>query len=103
MTPQEINEAVARKLGMNFFVDTTKDCEAMVPDYCHDIAAAWEIVDYIALNSKDILLRFRIEKYKNLTKAGWYTEAGGMGGDFTISEDQNEVLPMAIVNAFLKL
>lgn len=59
MTDQEINEAVARKLGF-----VRKDCERlstlhwhcsndhcyadrMLPNYCHSIAAAWEIIESI--------------------------------------------------------
>lgn len=66
MTDQEINEAVAKKLGWakgsyaevesvsgNSWTDYPKEdgTERMVisklPDFCHDIKAAWEIVDFI--------------------------------------------------------
>ncbi len=48
MTDQEINEAVARKLGWKrkaeWEYDTLSSCSAP-PDYCHSIQAAWEMVD----------------------------------------------------------
>jgi len=73
MTDQEINEAVARKLGWKspnhieddcHFCDETKDHHHLwgavvggqktiidpVPDYCHDIKAAWWIVEYCQTN-----------------------------------------------------
>lgn len=51
MTEQEINEAVARKLGWDYrqhhWVDPKRFIETKhVPDYCHSIAAAWEILDH---------------------------------------------------------
>lgn len=58
MTDQEINEAVARKLGWTRYHGTrdnpdTISCRepkgflhASYPDYCHSIEAAWEIVDH---------------------------------------------------------
>lgn len=59
MTDQEINEAVARKLGWKptktkySTFDGQHDAEVIrcrvskMPDYCHSIAAAWEAVKYI--------------------------------------------------------
>lgn len=53
MTDQEINEAVARKLGIDpkatfSGVDNkTGDLKFDVPDYCHSIAAAWEILEFV--------------------------------------------------------
>lgn len=56
MTPQEKNEAVARKLGLeicmknadigDIHINRDGSCGPM-PDYCGSIAAAWEIVDKI--------------------------------------------------------
>lgn len=56
MTDLEINEAVARKLGNTEWTSgadgyktidelTNEEKCYMVPDYCHDIKAAWEIVE----------------------------------------------------------
>lgn len=52
MTDQEINEAVARKLG---YIEckcctpkewlTLEYSHCLLPDYCHDIKAAWEIAE----------------------------------------------------------
>lgn len=49
MTDQEINEAVARKLGYelvkpNWWQFPKETGRGPVPDYCHSIEAAWEIL-----------------------------------------------------------
>jgi hypothetical protein len=43
MTNQEINEAVARKLGRELSVPYLKG-PTYLPNYCSDISAAWEIL-----------------------------------------------------------
>lgn len=54
MTGQEINEAVARKLGWESYAGKKfwKRGEEIIedvdlPNYCHSIAAAWEIVEFV--------------------------------------------------------
>lgn len=42
MTPQDINEAVARELG---YVSASQVPGIYYADYCHSIAAAWEILN----------------------------------------------------------
>jgi hypothetical protein len=48
MTDQEINESVARKLGWEVpgygTERSIKELFKCVPDYCHSIEAAWEII-----------------------------------------------------------
>lgn len=104
MTDSEINEAVARKLGYG-----TPTGNAL-PDYCHSIKAAWEIVDkFPVVNDFRFELRFYWSGYKDGKgygpewMAGWIT--GHMrGGD---REDSIKAFantaPMAIALAFLKL
>lgn len=44
MTDQELNEAVVRKLGKGHIQEGwEKVC--VIPDYCHSIQAAWEMVE----------------------------------------------------------
>lgn len=94
MTDSEINEAVARKMGWIPINDgrwrrddlNELGSAADIPDYCHSIAAAWEIVE----------------------KMGWIHM--GCMKDLTIIYDCDEfelvrahTAPMAICLAFLKL
>lgn len=101
-TDQEINEAVARKLGWKS-EKTIKhsnnncgpDCriieyDTTMPDYCHSIEAAWEIVDYQSgcMSLRDLGLY-------------WICE-------FFVSPEINvtqraDTAPMAICLAFLKV
>lgn len=68
MNDQEINEAVARKLGWThrpiamaghpgFWTRGAYE-RSGIPDYCHSIAAAWEIVDSIY---EEVLLEKHID------------------------------------------
>lgn len=101
MTDQEINEAVARKLGWYFIFHETGthgkrwgnpagtitgflDC----PDYCHSIAAAWGIVEANHLSG---VMRIGL---------GW--RAIGNNGATGASDLQADTAPMAICLAFLK-
>ena len=100
MTPEQINEAIARKLGW-------KPCSCIggphekehraympsmnhkVPDFCRSIEAAFEILDR--------MFSVKIEKISD----EWQCELGdGKNGDEFASADK---LPMAIALAFLKL
>ncbi len=103
MTPQEINEAVARKLGWYALkwrdepgkhpawwgLNQFHQVESLIPDYCHFIAAAWEVVEKC--------FRVKMEKFSD----EWQCELGdGKHGDEFASAD---TAPMAICLAFLKL
>lgn len=68
MTDQEINEAVARKLGWeshpSYIVKNRIDWKTpkggdrnKLPDYCHDIKAAWEIVEFLNSRNYRIILK----------------------------------------------
>lgn len=101
MTPVEINEAVARKLGWT--IDDSgltircrppshlwlSPCDK-VPDYCHSIAAAWEICEYL---QKEHYL-FSID-FEPLSELPWRVTL--------VSIERDEAAPMAICLAFLKL
>lgn len=102
MTDQEINEAVARKLGHTLgccHSDTLEmktgygdlDAYVAIPDYCHSIEAAWEIVE--EANEYEFILIFH----------GWAD--GSKFFEATINEQKAEAdtAPMAICLAFLKL
>lgn len=118
MTPQQINEAVARKLGatdihvlkwpkmvfnnrphpwhgmlVGTFPSVGASGESPVPDYCHSIEAAWEIVE--ANHEK---YAFEIHSSPNdyhafFTGPTWKQTYKG----------QADTAPMAICKAFLKL
>lgn len=85
MTDQELNEQVARKLGKGHIQEGwEKVC--IIPDYCHSIAAAWEIWDHF-------------HEMATLTKheGKWMLDYGRR---FRIVAD---TAPKAICLAFLKL
>lgn len=105
MTPLEINEAVAKKLGWveyegkeppfkgnygpkKLWRKNGKDSVRVLPDYCHSIAAAWEILESVR--------KWEIKREgKTIIVYLWINEHfQGVGGD---------TAPMAICLAFLKL
>lgn len=108
---KRMNEAVARKLGWRFdrtghWHSLPKDgggsCWDALPDYCHSIAAAWEIVEFVRESHG-----FSLEKvpYGGIPK--WDCELYA----FDMTEykrngkiqSQADTAPMAICLAFLKL
>ena len=95
MTNQEINEAVARKLGWKLVGQTwyppnqaTSDLMEC-PTFCTSIAAAWELVDTRHLSG---VMRIGL---------GW--RAIGNNGATVASDLQADTAPMAIALCFLKL
>lgn len=92
MTDQEINETVARRLGKGHIQDGwEKVC--VIPDYCHSIAAAWEIVEYCTENDIAVILDIR--------DGGSYCNFSGDEVGDNIAEA--DTAPMSICLAFLKL
>lgn len=103
MTNQEINEAVARKLGWNYHESLKPVCWQTpagsylreIPDYCHSIEAAWEIVEHYKpeLDSDG----FSLDKDFDSVKASqWDCRFGIVHG-------YADTAPLAICKAFLKL
>ncbi len=110
MTPKEINEAVARKLGWKKHKKTCEVptpgasiftygnhwylegmiCREFIANYCSSIAAAWEIVEKFK--------EYQIEKLKGPTE--YYVRLGNVGDKLWA---KSETAPMAICLAFLKL
>lgn len=92
MTPQEINEAVANKLMVDYCSDpnctVNCPCEEKLKDYCGDIRAAWEIVE------KERMAIYPSGKH-------WVAILSVQRGDqcHTVAD----TAPMAIALAFLKL
>lgn len=108
MTDQDINEAVARKLGLRdcgSFVDKETGGKlsdhimkpdgtfiSKCPDYCHSIEAAWEIVEKV-----DYICRIGYGKYYSCE----FLMAQGERQEYYRAEA--DTAPMAICLAFLKL
>lgn len=110
MTDQEINEAVARKLGwtdlflsQNIGVmdiagkrNPTDTLNSTVPEYCKRIAAAWDVVDWLELNklwwnlSYDPVVKRFLFRYGPFALQGENQQASA------------DIAPMAICLAFLK-
>lgn len=104
MTDQEINEAVARKLGWthlqwregpsfaSHWTGLRKDhsVEVMIPDYCHSIEAAWKIVEH--------LVKTKLVGLVMGAPGKWMFTIEGRK-EMPISD----TAPMAICQAFLKL
>lgn len=90
LVTQEINEAVARKLGWKPNERLRHVLAVQFPpNYCHDMAAAWEIVESLDMTT-----------YINCPAVGgkkWHVAFGDQGW----TEDNSA--PMAICLAFLKL
>ena len=110
MTDQELNEAVARKLGWiekkydwgikwarDSDVQCSDDMEDRAPDYCHSIEAAWEIVEWMQ------------EKYPTEEGNGLLLWRNGdkiiceLNPNLEIVRGVASSAPMAICLAFLKL
>lgn len=108
MTDEEFNEAVAKKLGWKYHEDLKPVCWETpgdsrcflrdLPDYCHSIEAAWEIVEYVNAD------RFRIIKARIIPEWSAVFEFQNLEDkkvtEYFASED---TLPRAICEAFLKL
>lgn len=118
MNDQEINEAVARKLGwipptmakweQNEHLGEGRPLKHLrwhkkeeysevekLPDYCHDIKAAWEVVEYLRKTNTDMRLVYH-PPYGSTES--WSCELEAQ--NFSESADS---APMAICLAFLKL
>lgn len=110
MTDQEINEAVARKLGYvkkgpNALGGAMwKNPDGLITDdifmdYCHSIAAAWEVVEYLAEPNTGFVfgLDWRGDE-------GWWCKMqfGHIDPEISIYED-GDTASKAICLAFLKL
>lgn len=103
---QELNEAVARKLGWHFAEDKVSGdhwhepnekqtggyCHDSVPNYSTDISAAWEIVEKMSEEICFVLIRYQ---------DGWLCDLGHEYDEPDIS--RADTVPMAICLAFLKL
>jgi len=107
MTNQEINEAVARKLGwikvLAGWMDNSRhSIHPNIPNYCTDIADVWEIVEdlpYFKLSTvgyMSIKDRSAITKWECTTVTGAPTQPIGYLAEA-------DTAPMAICLAFLKL
>jgi len=117
MTDQEINEAVARKLGVAVTVGdlkepnqynhdywdglprrTDKNIRLRIPDYCTDIKAAWEVAEKFE----------QFDLKKNWDSGKWTCGIGTWGNGMNPRqsirlEAEADTAPMAICMAFLKL
>lgn len=95
MTDTEINEAVARKLNAWGKEWKISQCQ----DYCHSIAAAWEVVEYkTKLNTGFVFgLGWRGDE-------GWWCkmEIGHIDPEVRVYETA-DTAPLAICLAFLKI
>lgn len=108
MTDQEINEAVARKLGWTQLfrsdnigrIETAgkknpeDDFNTTVPDYCHSIEAAWGVVEYLQAHG----YIFGISN--NPIEKNWHC---AIRHSKSLCEEWGNTVPMAIALAFLKL
>ena len=100
MTDQEINGAVARKLGVNRIIKSSEPSGILqwvepVKDYCHSIEAAWEVVEWIHQNGGKLLWKpmFELSHSGN----GWLCRMRQE------PYEAADTAPMAICLAFLKL
>lgn len=108
MTDTDLNEVVARKLGLNIYPfephTTEKPCVHSVPDYCGSIQAAWEIIQFVIdSHEKQINETGHSETPSFALRMGpvgrWHCDFGNSGD----AGWYQPTAPMAIVKAFLKL
>jgi len=113
-TEQMINEAVARKLGWTQIQKKMRNghpsdqiegvrppsegprCPMFtdIPDYCHSIEAAWEIVEHL---HKEMKGSFRWDFVLERSDRAWRC------GVFDVEDIEADTAPMAICLAFLQL
>lgn len=102
MTPNQINEACARKIGWKKLGDGQwcgpNTISTHVPDYCGSIEAAWEIIEYW-LSSKIKYRSFNLTKNNSVTH--WLAEF--TEGCTFFYETFDKSPSMAIALAFLKV
>lgn len=109
MTDNEINETVGRKLGWKkdaknwWFKPTPGQTHdfvlvGFVPDYCHSIEAAWEVVN----NWFSTEIRFRTFELLKNNGSQWYAQFRQENDD-KIYDSVGSLPSMAICLAFLKL
>ena len=108
MTDTELNEQVARKLGHEWPVvnpEHAPNCPFRKKNYCTDIAAAWEIVEWLEANSMRIdLLNCYPAWIAEHPNEKWKVFIAR----FNVMHNPNmdvfaDTAPMAICVAFLKL
>jgi len=104
MNDQELNEAVARKLGYwkdDILNSYTKGPNTVgpTPNFCEDISAAWEIVTSF-LATRSSLRSFRLD-INNTSR--WYAQFRDAEYERLSYDAIAETAPLAICKAFLKL
>lgn len=110
MTPEEINEKVAVKLGWTYYSSNNtwgrpnahpqENTSRLVPDFCRDIKAAWEVW---AKMSKRYFLTLETEAGEfGCTIVGVW-ENDGLNVGWVIEDVYATTAPMAICEAYLKL
>lgn len=109
MTDQEINEAVARKLGWTLVAGSDnrvwlKDGDpvnsVVIPDYCHSLEAAWQIWEKLRDMGYDLQL-FSSWNRRNIVCFN-LTFKGDISKNYQ-AEAEADTAPRAIVKAFLKV
>lgn len=106
MTPQEINEQIAKRLGYPLIkvtpIDSSgKDEESFhiqTPNFCGEIVAAWEIIDFIG------------DEYCSVSKCleqfeghRWQAQVGSLSLISSKLTAYADTPSMAIARAFLKM
>jgi hypothetical protein len=106
MTDHEINEAVARKLGdktaMKEFQEFHRHCPIScggksTPDYCHSIAAAWQILEYVSRSCPPFPHIFSLHRNRDGTWQCYFPSY------VSTTNAIADTAPMAIALAFLTL
>lgn len=110
MTDLELNEAVAVGLGWNKHPDGQwnkshpSGGEVVMweglPDYCHEIDAAWEVVEFLRQKPLDVDIEiFAGDILYTVT----ITRYDGPNEEVQLGDAQAATAPMAICLAFLKM
>lgn len=116
MTDEEVNIAVARKLGWTYeqnpnaltgYWERGEDFFEVLPDYCHSIAAAWEVVEKMKPDSIAIEHFERgygdTEKWRCVFSCSSPVCDCNDDAETERYEATADTAPMAICKAFLKL
>lgn len=109
MTNQEINEQVGKKLRFEASCHCAEqgfDCDGHdIPNYCTDIAAAWEIMEHLVSLGYGVSIDHYDAEERTFGErmyCNWHCNISGVKGN-AWSDGYGDKAPMAICEAFLML
>lgn len=105
MTNQEINEAVAKKLGLRCCPWKVCECKPEWPEFATSISAAWKIVEHLTTTAVSDGLHYSVSLYcTDCDPKLWHFDIGHLDSPMMdLPKSVANTAPMAICKAFLEL